>query len=102
MVNTITKGSETNEEKSTLSVNSHQLLTIKQFCTAFPWPSESAMRAYIYRASELGLNDAFFRVGRRVLIDPSKFFLFIKQVESRSNPGGKYETTLCNKGKSHG
>lgn len=81
------------------NTNLHQLLTIRQFCIAFPWPSESAMRAYVYRAGELGISEAFVRVNRRVLVDPSKFFFLIKQVDSRSNQGGKDETTSWRKGK---
>jgi hypothetical protein len=61
-----------------------KLLTIKQFCEVYPWPSESAMRAYVYRAAELGISDAFLRVRRRVLIMPQIFFSLIKQIESRS------------------
>jgi len=57
------------------------LITLKQFCSIFSWPSESAMRAYIYRASELGLKDAFVRVSRRVLVDPQKFFCLIRKLE---------------------
>jgi len=70
-----------------------QLLTIKQFCSRFPWPSESAMRSYIYRAKLLGLEEAFVRLRRRVLIDANKFFELVKQLNSRSNQGGLYETT---------
>jgi len=58
--------------------DSSRLLTIRQFCLAFPWPSESAMRAYVYRSSELGIEEAFVRVGRRVLVDSKKFFFLIK------------------------
>ncbi len=77
------------------------LLTVRQFCRRYPWPSESAMRAYVYRAEELGISDAFFRVRRRVLVDPVRFFILIKQVESRSTKGGNYETTSWRKGKAH-
>jgi hypothetical protein len=78
-----------------------QCLTIRQFCEAFPWPSESAMRAYVFRAKELGITDAFVRVKRRVLVTPSKFFTLIKKIDSRSSQGGRYETTSCHKGKKH-
>ncbi len=74
------------------------LLTIKQFCFAFPWPSESAMRTYVYRSNELGINEAFVRVGRRGLVDSKKFFVLIKQMESRSNQGGFNEATKSKKG----
>ena len=54
-----------------------RLVTIKQFCTEFAWPSESAMRSYIYRAEELNMSTAFIRIGRRVLIDVNRFFEII-------------------------
>lgn len=57
-----------------------ELWTIRQFCETHKWPSESAMRAYIYRADNLGLTAAFSRVGRRVLVCPNKFFSLIKKV----------------------
>lgn len=55
------------------------LVTVRQFCEQYPWPTESAVRAYIYRAEEKGLTDAFIRVGRRVLIDAEKFFELIRE-----------------------
>lgn len=76
-----------------------RLLTIKQFCAAFPWPTESAMRSYIFRAEELGLSSAFVRVRRRVLIMPQSFFSLIKQLESRSGKGSAYDTSSWRKGK---
>lgn len=60
-----------------------RLLTIKQFCLDYPWPSEAAMRAYVYRSNELGINDAFVRVGRRVLVDSKKFFHLIKLIKKK-------------------
>ena len=55
------------------------LLTVKQFCKEYPWPTESAMRSYIYRAEELNMAQAFLRVGRRVLIDVNKFFNIVQK-----------------------
>lgn len=77
------------------------LLTVRQFCSKYQWPTESGMRSYIFRAGEMGISDAFVRVKRRVLIAPSKFFLLIRQLESRSTTGGAYETTAWCKGKAH-
>lgn len=77
------------------------LLTLKQFNERYPWPSESAMRSYIYRAEELGLSNAFVRVRRRVLIDPQKFFHLVKKIECRSKQGGIDEATTTQKGKAH-
>ena len=102
MTNAIIENQDVNTTPQFTSKNdSDQLLTIRQFCVAFQWPSEPAMRAYIYRAEELGISEAFVRVGRRVLVAPSKFFNLIKQIECRSNQGGQNETTTYPKGKMH-
>ncbi len=88
-----TKQSEDSDRSISVAIDQYQWLTVRQFCVAFPWPSESAMRSYIYRADELGISEAFVRIGRRLLIIPQMFFSLIKQVENRSNKGGKHETT---------
>lgn len=90
---------DTQMAKDFTDTDRSRLLTIKQFCIAFPWPSESAMRSYIFRAEELGITEAFVRVRRRVLVVPQKFFSLIKQVESRSTIGGNYEATTWRQGK---
>lgn len=59
------------------------LMTIRQFCRKFSWPSESAMRSYLFRAKELGLSSAFIRCGRRVLVSSSEFFKVIKKVQNQ-------------------
>ena len=61
-------------------------LTTKQFNEIYPWPSKSALAAYIHRAEELGLTDAFMRVRRRVLVSPSRFF---KLIELHYHPKNK-------------
>lgn len=71
------------EEKNKLSsagTEDRELLTVRQFCMLYPWPTESGMRSYIYRANELGLSGAFLKVNRRILVIPQKFFTLIKQV----------------------
>jgi hypothetical protein len=73
------------------------LQTIKGFCSQVSWPSESAMRSYVYRAPEMGIEGAFVRVGRRVLVDGDKFFKLIQQVEDRVKPGGNYAGIECGK-----
>lgn len=83
MLNAVKTDREENRYNRVSSDRNHeQWLTVRQFCEAFPWPSESAMRAYVYRAEEIGISDAFVRVGRRVLVSPSKFFTKIEQKES--------------------
>lgn len=81
--------------------NKDQLIPIRIFCMRFSWPSESAMRSYIYRAHELGISDAFIRVRRRVLVDPKKFFQLIRQIEGRFNQGGFNETKNSQKREAH-
>lgn len=63
------------------SYSAHYFLTVKQFCTEYPWPSESAMRSYIFRANDLGMAKAFIRIGRRVLVDVNKFFELVQREE---------------------
>ena len=59
--------------------NRGPLLTVRQFVSQYPWPSESALRAYILRAQELGIESAFVRFKRRVLVRPDTFFSLISQ-----------------------
>lgn len=52
-------------------------LTIKQFCEKYPWPDEQGMRRLILRKEELHLEEAFAKVGGRVIIKVKKFFELI-------------------------
>ncbi|MEI6531522.1 MAG: hypothetical protein WCN87_01730 [Chlamydiota bacterium] len=58
-----------------------RFLTVKQFITKFSWPTESGLRALILRAKEKGLERAFKRIGRRVLIDVTEFWRVIERGE---------------------
>lgn len=60
-----------------------RILTVKQFCAENPWPTESAMRSYIFRAQELQMSEAFIRVGRRVLVNVNKFFNIIQKGDKK-------------------
>lgn len=55
---------------------------VKVFASQVRWPSESAMRSYIFKAKELGLDSAFLRVGRRVLVNPKRFFNLISNINT--------------------
>ena len=55
------------------------LLTIKQFCEKYSWPTEKGLRGYIFRSKGTPLEQAFTRYGKRVLVDPDKFFEILKQ-----------------------
>jgi hypothetical protein len=56
-------------------------IPIKMFCKIYKWPTESAMRSYIFRKNENGLKDCFIKVGRRILVHPKKFFNKIRYVK---------------------
>lgn len=59
--------------------NQAQLVTVKQFCERYSYPSESALRAIILDATTNGFDKAFFRVGRRVLVNTRAFFQIIEE-----------------------
>ncbi len=60
-------------------------LTIKQFVSRYPWPSESALRAIVQQASERGFATAIKRFYRRVLIDPQEFFACLERMQMPAN-----------------
>ena len=62
-----------------MSVQEAQLVTVRQFCEKFTYPSESAMRAIILDSSINGFDKAIFRVGRRVLVNVPAFFEIIQE-----------------------
>ncbi len=55
-----------------------KLITIKQFASQNPWPSESAIRAYRAGAPDNGFASAFVSVGRRVLVDSERFWEIVR------------------------
>ncbi len=82
---------------ATESLPQTPLITIRQFCGTYPWPSQAALRSYVFRASYLGLDDAFIRVRRRVLVNPARFFQLIKQLQQTHNQGEKDGTNQAQK-----
>jgi hypothetical protein len=60
-------------------------LTIKQFVSRYPWPSESALRAIIQKAEQKGFSTAIKRFYRRVLIDPQEFFACLERIQVNEN-----------------
>ncbi len=44
-----------------------------------PFETTDSARWCFRRAKELGLQDAFFRIGRRVYIDPEKFHELVRK-----------------------
>ena len=62
-----------------MTVQEAQLITVRQFCERYSYPSESALRAIILDASINGFDKAIFRVGRRVLVNVPAFFQIIEE-----------------------
>lgn len=62
-----------------MSAQEAQLVTVRQFCEKFTYPSEGALRAIILDASINGFDKAIFRVGRRVLVNVPTFFEIISE-----------------------
>lgn len=60
-------------------------LTVKQFVSKFPWPSESALRAIIQKADENGFSTAIKRFNRRVLLDPQEFFSCLERIQGKES-----------------
>lgn len=64
------------------AVEPHQkeFVTVRQFCERYKWPTQSALRAMILDAHTKGLESAFRRIGKRVLIDVGEFWRIIDQL----------------------
>ena len=64
------------------------LFTFQQFADRQPAFSESSLRWLRFHQDENGFASAFINVGRRVLIDETKFFEVIDGQNSGSSPRG--------------
>lgn len=53
------------------------------FCQKYKWPGRSALQGYRQKAKEKGLEKAFVKFGRRVLIKPKTFFELIEQQQDK-------------------
>ena len=55
-------------------------ITLRQFSTSHPWPSLTGLRSIYFDATKNKniFLPAFSKVGRRVLIDPEKFFEIVQ------------------------
>lgn len=70
-------------------------IPFKSASSKFGWPTESAFRAYRQRAKELGLEEAFVTIRRRVLVKPKTFFRLIEQ--HQQNQGGNHDVQTSGK-----
>ncbi len=64
--------------KEHFTPGTHQLLTIKQFAEKNPWPKEGTLRFLYANKAANGMQKAFKRWGRRILVDEEEFFRVIK------------------------
>ncbi len=55
------------------------LIPIKIFLKRYQWPSESSMKKLYFKRETNGLKDAFFKCGRRLLIDPKIFWDLVRK-----------------------
>jgi predicted DCC family thiol-disulfide oxidoreductase YuxK len=61
-------------------MQNQNLLTVNQFCMAYPAFKIGGMRAWIFREHDNGLakSGAVLRIGRKILIDPERFFKWVE------------------------
>lgn len=73
------------QQKNTEAYLAFAYSTVKQFCKKYPAFTEGGMRALIFNEEENGLAEAgaIVRIGRKVLIDESKFCDWV-QSQTRS------------------
>lgn len=54
------------------------MLTLKQFAEKNPWPNESTLRNLYYKRKVNGMEMAFKKIGRRIIVDEEVFFQILK------------------------
>lgn len=59
---------------SKLDNSKMQFLTLRQFADKNPWPTEMALRSIFARRHKNGMEKAFVRRGRRIIVNEEKFF----------------------------
>jgi hypothetical protein len=55
-----------------------RLLTVNQFVKEHPWPPIGGLRFLIFHEKTNGFDQVVVRVGRRVLLDEEKFFIWAR------------------------
>lgn len=65
-------------------------LTPKQFIAKYSWITNGGIRHYLFFGDTNGLNSsgAIIRIGRKILIDEAKFFIWI-ELQNQPNLGRK-------------
>lgn len=62
-------------------------LTFKQFVSKYEWPTISGLRSiYFHAAKEKNaFLPAFSKIGKRLLVDPIKFFMIVENDANKHN-----------------
>ncbi len=55
-----------------------KLIPVPKWNNYHEWPTQAALRYYIFNAEFNGFNKVIKRVGRRILIDENQFFLWVE------------------------
>ena len=69
---------------SSTSLLRPNLMTLKQFCQRYPAFPQGGMRWLLFHREQNGLKHAVVKVGRKVLIDVDRFFLWLEQQNGRN------------------
>jgi hypothetical protein len=56
-----------------------KLIPVTKWNNHHEWPTEAGLRYYIFNAEFNGFNKVMKRVGRRILIDETKFFDWVEE-----------------------
>ena len=67
------------------------LLTVKQFSEKYPAFSEASLRWFIFNEEQNGFKHAVVRLGRRVLIDETRFFSWVDSKRAHLEDTQPYE-----------
>ena len=60
------------------------LSTIKQFSGKYPAFSEGSLRYLVFNARQNGIDSAVLRVGKKLLIDEERFFVWLDALNEKS------------------
>ncbi len=58
---------------------SRSLLTVRQWCAKYPFLTEGGVRHLIFHRVKNGFDSVVLRIGKKVLLDESKFFEWLDQ-----------------------
>ena len=64
--------------------NHNRLIPVSKWGDFHIYPSQPALRSLIFNASKNGFDKVIRRVGRRILISESEFFLWVDEQSSKN------------------